>query len=131
MISAGRRHIHNVFNKYVGPPCSRIKIYAARMPRAAAAAVDRYLLPAPDLSSKPAGPLLRSIDGTDRRTDRRTLDCFMTLTAYYAYRVSWRSGVVVSGVRRVHEVNARRARLVAGWVTVFGRVYHLDMQQAN
>ena len=55
----------------------------------------------------------------------------MTLTAYYAYRVSWRRGVVVSGVRRVHEVNARRARLVAGWVTVFGRVYHLDMQQAN
>ena len=36
-------------------------------------------------------------------------------------------GVVVSGVRRMNEVNARRARLVPGWVTVFGRVYHLDM----
>jgi len=31
----------------------------------------------------------------------------------------WR-GVVVSGVRRMNEVNARRARLVPGWVTVFG-----------
>ena len=34
----------------------------------------------------------------------------------------WRRGVVVSGVRRMNEVNARRARLVSGWVTVFGRV---------
>ena len=39
----------------------------------------------------------------------------------------WRRGVVVSGVRRMNEVNARRARLVPGWVTVFGRVYRLDM----
>jgi len=44
---------------------------------------------------------------------------------------SWRRGVVVSGVRRMDEVNARRARLVPGWVTVFGRVYRLGMQQAN
>jgi len=39
----------------------------------------------------------------------------------------WRRGVVVSGVSRMNEVNARRARLVPGWVTVFGRVYHLGM----
>ena len=39
--------------------------------------------------------------------------------------IGWRRGVVVSGVRRMNEVNARRARLVPGWVTVFGRVYHL------
>ena len=39
----------------------------------------------------------------------------------------WRRGAVVSGVRRMNEVNARRARLVLGWVTVFGRVYHLGM----
>jgi len=39
----------------------------------------------------------------------------------------WRRGVVVSGVRRMNEVNARRARLVLRWVTVFGRVYHLGM----
>jgi len=50
-------------------------------------------------------PLLLSVDGT----------------------VGWRRGVVVSGVRRMNEVNARRARLVPGWVTVFGRVYHLGM----
>jgi len=43
----------------------------------------------------------------------------------------WRRGVVVSGVRRMNEVNARRDRLLPGWVTVFGRVYHLGMQQAN
>jgi len=40
---------------------------------------------------------------------------------------SWRRGVVVSSVSRMNEVNARRARLVPGWVTVFGRVYHLIM----
>jgi len=38
-----------------------------------------------------------------------------------------RRGLVVSGVRRMNEVNARRARLVPGRVTVFGRVYHLGM----
>jgi len=38
-----------------------------------------------------------------------------------------RRGVVVSGVRRMNEVSARRARLVPGWVTVFERVYHLGM----
>ena len=36
-------------------------------------------------------------------------------------------GIAVSGVRRMNEVNARRARLVPGWVTVFGRVYLLGM----
>jgi len=41
--------------------------------------------------------------------------------------VGWRRGVVVSSVRRMNEVNARRARLVPGWATVFGRVYHLGM----
>jgi len=39
--------------------------------------------------------------------------------------IGWRRGVVVSGVRRMNKVNARRARLVLGWVTVFGRVYHV------
>jgi len=38
-----------------------------------------------------------------------------------------RRGVVVSGVRRMSQVNARRARLVPGWVTVLGRVYDLGM----
>jgi len=44
-----------------------------------------------------------------------------------ASQLTWRRGVVVSGVRRMNEVNARLARLVPGWVTVFGRVYHLGM----
>ena len=38
---------------------------------------------------------------------------------------------MVSGVRRMNEVIARLAWLVLGWVTVFGRVYHLGMQPAN
>jgi len=37
---------------------------------------------------------------------------------------SWRRGVVASVVRRMNEVTLRRARLVLGWVSVFGRVYH-------
>jgi len=36
-------------------------------------------------------------------------------------------GGVVNGVRRMNEVNARRARLLPGWVTVFGQVYQLCM----
>jgi len=32
-----------------------------------------------------------------------------------------------SGVRRMNEVNTCRALLVLGWVTVFGRVYHLSV----
>ena len=39
----------------------------------------------------------------------------------------WRRGVVASVVRRMNEVTLRRARLVLGWVTVFGRVYHHRM----
>ena len=45
----------------------------------------------------------------------------------YVCMYGWRRGVVVSGVRRMNEVNTRRARLVPGWVTVFGRAYHLGM----
>jgi len=32
-----------------------------------------------------------------------------------------------SVVHRMNEVTLRRARLVLGWVTVFGRVYHHGM----
>ena len=35
-------------------------------------------------------------------------------------RTPWWRGIVVSGVRRMNEVNARRAQLVPGWVTVTG-----------
>ena len=51
----------------------------------------------------------------------------MLCDLHVAWTVGWRRGVVVSGVRRMNEVNARRARLVPGWVTVFGRIYHLGM----
>ena len=49
--------------------------------------------------------------------------------AYFVALHGWRRGVVVSGVRRMNAVNARRARLERGWVTVFGRVglYHIGM----
>ena len=75
-------------------------------------------------------------NGTDGRTDKtdgQTVDCFTdrpTQTMHYTHytlNCGWRRGVVVSGVRRMNEVNARRARLVLGWVTVFGWVYHLGM----
>ena len=48
-------------------------------------------------------------------------------TQHITHYIGWRRGVVVSGVRRMNEVNARRARLVLGWVTVFGRVFHFGM----
>jgi len=35
-----------------------------------------------------------------------------------------RLGVVASVIRRMNEVTVHGARLVLGWVTVFGRVYH-------
>ena len=41
--------------------------------------------------------------------------------------LAWRRGVVVSGVRRMNEVDPRRARLVPEWVTVFRWVYRLRM----
>ena len=40
----------------------------------------------------------------------------------------WRRGVWLVGVVcRTNEVNPRRARLVLGWVIVFGRVYRLGV----
>ena len=60
----------------------------------------------------------------DNQTDRPRCIC-SSIGRIHA--LNWPRGVVVSGVRRMNEVNARRARLVPGWVTVFGRVYHLGM----
>ena len=42
-----------------------------------------------------------------------------------------RRGAAVSGVRRTNEVNARRARLVLGRVTVFRRVYTISVTVCN
>ena len=64
-------------NEYVGALYSRTRIYAIRTWRGSS---SYRATSAPDLNSKPAG---LSIDGTDRRTDGRTLDRFMTLTACY------------------------------------------------
>ena len=48
---------------------------------------------------------------------RRTYECL----------VEGRRGVVVSVVRPMNEVTLRPARLVLGWVTVCGQIYHLGM----
>jgi len=66
----------------------------------------------------------RNSDILSQRRLRRTV---MMFTCHMTYDTGRRRGAVVSGVRRMNEVNARRARLVPGWVTVFGRVYHLGM----
>jgi len=61
----------------------------------------------------------------------RDLKTTSTTTFIGSWQAKAQRGVVVSGVRRMNEVNVRRAWLLLGWVTVFGRVYHLDTQQAN
>jgi len=57
------------------------------------------------------------------RTDTRSISRLISRSVARG----WRRGVVVRGVRRMNEVNARPARLVLGWVTVFGRVYHIGV----
>jgi len=65
-----------------GPPCSRTKIYAARVSRGGSSYRETYAARARPQQQTHRPPLLLSIDGTDRRTtDGRTLDRFMTLTA--------------------------------------------------
>jgi len=70
-------------NKYVGPPYSRIKIYAARYRSMSAA----HTLRRATNNNKPAAAATTAVDRRDRRTDGRTLDRFMTLTACHANRV--------------------------------------------
>jgi len=60
-------------------------------------------------------------------TAKCTLSTYCTLPSC-SY---WWRGAVVSRVSRMNKVNARRARLVFGWVTVFGRVYHLGTYVTN
>ena len=50
-----------------------------------------------------------------------------TGSAVLRRRWVWRRGAVLSRARRMNKVNARRARLVLGWVTVFERVYRLSV----
>jgi len=59
-------------------------------------------------------------------TDSDEADVTSVVTGCVAYSrliviIGWRRGVVVS------VVNARRARLVPGWVTVFERAYHIGL----
>jgi len=74
--------------------------------------------------SAPNCPNLASSIGAGRRVG-------VSLYRVIGLHNGWRRGVVVSGVRRMNQVNPRRARLVPGSVTVFGWVYHLGMQHAN
>ena len=64
---------------------------------------------------------------TSQNEVAQTTNTFCKLTIIHHHHHGWWRGVVVSGVRCMNEVYARRARLVLGWVTVFGRVYHLGM----
>jgi len=81
----------------------------------------RYFFLGPTQVHAPNGTSVGSAYGYGRQTDTGH-GTLITIG-----RNLWRRGVVVSGVRRMNDVNARRARLVLGWVTVFGRVYHLGM----
>jgi len=72
-------------NVYVGHPYSRAKIYAARMSRGSSS--YRSISAAGSQQTR-RPPLLLSIDGTEGQSDGRTLDRYMTLTLYYAGRVT-------------------------------------------
>jgi len=48
-------------------------------------------------------------------------------TSFSYFYNSWWRDIVASVVRRMNEVALRRTRLVLGWVTVFGRIYHHGM----
>jgi len=68
------------------------------------------------------------LSGPDEIEEPLVLEAvFLQVSPFIHHHIGWRRGVVVSSVRRMNEVNARRARLVPGWATVFGRVYHLGM----
>ena len=79
---AKKRELHR--NEYVGPAYNRTKIYAACVSRGSSSCRSVSAAGA-RLQQQTRRPLLLlSIDGTDRRTDGRTLDRFLTLSACYA-----------------------------------------------
>ena len=61
---------------------------------------------------------------THTQTHHTSTDHTQTLTHALTLDTRWSRGAVVSVVRHMNEVTLRRARLVLGWVTVFGRIYH-------
>jgi len=76
------------------------------------------------------GKLLRPPTASTRRHDNPAVTNPIRSTQHQrqqARRNDWPHGVVISGVRRENEVTLRRARLVMGWVIVFGWVYHLSL----
>jgi len=79
----------------------------------------------PTQRSSPHRPVAKLLYGTNLRCILTSIDVVNIFECEQAPNAG--SGVVASGVRRMNEVNPRRARLVLGWVTVFGRVYHLGM----
>jgi len=54
-------------------------------------------------------------------TSKFTLDA-RSVVSSICRLLGWWHGVTVSNVGRINEVNQRRARLVLGWVTIFGWV---------
>ena len=101
-----------------------------------------YVLPRPPIAAmgdllgeggKGRGPTLKRDERRKERrkgVERREREFPQSQGEYNKHYVpthGWRRGVVVSGVRRKNQVNARRARLLPGWVTVFGRVCHLGV----
>jgi len=62
--------------------------------------------------------------GTTTTTTTATTTTTTTTITTTTTTTSWRLGVVANVVRRMNEVTVHWARLVLGWVTVFGRVYH-------
>ena len=79
-----------------------------------------------DTASDDAPATIASTPSERRDSHDEILGTVFTL-GRIAVSASWRLGVVASVVRRMNAVTLRRARLVLGWVTVFGRVYHHGM----
>jgi len=71
--------------------------------------------------------ILPEITYAERLAQHGSVWCGLLLPVYCSNLLLVGGGIAVSGVRSMNEVNACRAWLVLGWVTVFGRVYHLGM----
>ena len=65
-----------------GPPCSRTKIYAARVSRGGSSYRETYAARARPQQQTHRPPLLLSIDGTDRRTDGHSTVLELNSTIY-------------------------------------------------
>jgi len=111
-----------VASQVVEPVVQLCALFVHRVP-----AADRYHVDAVRVADElVVGRQVRLVSGKLPETHAAGT-CSIRQPQTHARTEGWRRGAVVSGVRRMNEVNARRARLVPGWVTVFGRVYHLGM----